>query len=112
MLFDERILRSADNLVYRFGKMKCNDWIEGGNYQYRGWRPWESKTGAMFSQHKFGRALDLIPLEATVEKVRTTILLSPHDLEFMHITCIEMNVNWIHIDCRNHDKKLNGILKI
>lgn len=109
-LFDNRILITADWLRTTYGKMLANTWYWEGRHQYRGWRPWSCPIGAEWSQHKFGRALDLIPLETTAEKIRQDIIKSPWDFIFQHITCIENEISWLHMDCRNWDKSENGLL--
>jgi len=101
-LFDSRMLFTADALRDRYGKMVANDWFWGGSNQYRGWRPWDCDVGAELSQHKFGRALDLIPVETTAEEIRRDIE-KGNDLLFKYITCIEGKVFWLHFDCRDHD---------
>ncbi len=103
-LLDDRILRAAYLLRERYGKLVCNDWHwrphTWGN-QYRGWRPSDCSVGAVMSQHKWGRALDLIPLECTVEEIRADLIAMSNAVPFSYITSIEMNVGWLHIDCRN-----------
>jgi len=101
-LFDSRMLFTADAIRERYGKMIANDWFWGGSNQYRGWRPWDCGIGAELSQHKFGCALDLIPVETTAEEIRKDIR-KGDDLLFKYITCIEENVSWLHFDCRNYD---------
>lgn len=109
-LFDDRILLTADYLRRRYGALECNTWLWHGNYVYRGFRPWNCKTGSTNSQHKLGRALDLIPLKVTVDEIREEIIADPYREEFKFITAIESNVSWLHIDCRNYDKARNGLL--
>ena len=111
-MFDDRLLKTLHNLRHRYGKMVMNTWYWGGVYKERGWRPWNTLTGAQFSQHKFGRAGDPIPVEISAEDIRQDILKDPFHPDFEHITCLEMNISWLHIDVRNHDKKKNGILLI
>jgi len=100
-LFDSRMLFTADAIRERYGKMIANDWFWGGSNQYRGWRPWDCEVGAELSQHKFGSALDLIPVETTAEEIREDIK-KGNGLLFKYITCIEENVSWLHFDCRNY----------
>lgn len=109
-IFDHRILITADRLRKRYGKLLANTWPWGGHNQYRGYRPQGCSVGSVFSQHRFGRALDLEPVEVTVEEIRQDILREPESEEFEHITAIELNVPWLHIDCRSHLKAVNGIL--
>ncbi len=112
-VFDDRILRAADILRDVFGPMVVNDWHRQGNNKYRGWRPPACRIGANLSQHRFGRALDLIPLRITAEVVRQTILETPDmvrdDAGNYLITAMERDVSWLHIDCRSHDVERYGI---
>lgn len=108
-IFDERLLRTMDMLRERYGPMVGNDWKWGGANNFRGWRPTRSFVGAVFSQHKYGRAMDLKPLNATAEQIRQDILATPTHPDFEHITCIEMNVTWLHISTQNWNKKSAGI---
>jgi len=89
-----------------------NTWYWNGRHQYRGFRDFNSSIGAKLSQHKFGRANDLIFTEENVENVRKDILADPFHPDFVHITCIEADVSWLHFDVRNHDKEREGILII
>lgn len=98
-LFDPRILKAADRIRERYGKMVANTWWWGGQHQYRGWRPPGCNVGARYSQHRFGRALDLIPTVVSVEEIRRDIKAGEN---FGFITCIEDDVSWLHIDCRNY----------
>jgi len=99
-LFDPRILKAADRIRERYGRMTCNDWFWGGKNHYRGWRPPGCNVGAKYSQHRFGRALDLIPSEVTAEDIRRDIKAGE---DFGNsVTCVEDDVSWLHIDCRNY----------
>ena len=111
-LFDDRLLRTADRLSIIYGGMTANTWFTGGIHQYRVWRPFDCKVGADLSQHKWGRALDLIPINSTAEIIRQDILANPMSNEFRYITCIEKDISWLHIDVRNWDKINEGILII
>jgi len=111
-LFDERILWTADQLRKTYGKMSANTWYWDGYHQYRGYRPGDCKIGAFFSQHKYGRGIDLVSLECPVQDIRDDIKNNPYKEEFKHITCIEDfgGMSWVHFDCRNWDKKKHGLL--
>jgi len=98
-IFDPRILQVADLIRKRYGKMVCNTWHWGGVCHYRGWRSSECTVGTEYSQHRFGRAIDLIPVEVVVEEIRKDIKAGEN---FHWITCIEQNVSWLHVDCRNY----------
>lgn len=111
-LFDNRLLWTLDQLRKKHGKLIANTWYWGGHNQYRGWRPFDSLIGAKLSQHKFGRACDLIPIETTVDEVRNDIIKRKFDIDYQHITCVEEEVSWLHIDVRNWDKRNNNVLVV
>jgi hypothetical protein len=90
-LFDERILISADQLRERFGPLIVN--ING--YTQCGFRT----NGSLTSQHRFGKALDLHSKHHSYYNMRKYIL--EHKIEFPFITFLEIDINWLHIDCRN-----------
>lgn len=106
-VFDERILRAADRLRRRYGPLTCNDWHSGGSNHFRGWRPPGCRVGAVLSQHRFGRGLDLIPQRCAAEEIRDDLLGDPEivfgDLGQWLVTAMETGVSWLHIDCRSHD---------
>lgn len=109
LLFDDRILRTADMLRVRFGPLYCNTWKNAGNFNYRGFRPFNSTVGSTLSQHKFGRALDLVPVKVTAEEIRQDIIANPTREIYKHIRAIEEDVSWLHIDCRNYIHADEGI---
>lgn len=109
--FDEELLITIDNIrELNRSSIKINDWYWGGNYSLSGLRPYDSLIGAFGSFHKFGKAFDL--KFNSIEQIRQDILNNPFQEEFKYITCLEMDVSWLHIDCRNRDKVNLGILKI
>ena len=100
-LFDPRILDVGDRIRKRYGKMVANTWWwKGGKHQQRGFRAPGCKVGARWSQHRFGRAEDLVPTECAVEEIRLDIIRKGED--FHWITCVEEGVSWLHVDCRNY----------
>lgn len=98
-VFDPRLLKAHDLMRQRYGRMVANTWYWGGKHQYRGWRPPECIYGSRLSQHRFGRALDTVPLDVTVEEIRTDIIGGEN---FLYITEIELDVAWLHAGCRNY----------
>jgi len=107
--FDERLLKTMDNIRNRYGTMIGNDWKWGGQNHNRGWRATDCPIGALLSQHKLGNAQDLKPVHTTAEAIRQDIIRDPFCPDFAYITCIEMNVSWLHISVQNHNKKHLGI---
>ena len=104
-LFDPRALYTADKIRQRYGKMVANTWFWKGGHQYRGWRPGDCKVGAEYSQHRFGRAIDLVPVEVAAEEIRQDIKKGKTGSDgsiFQYITCVEDGVGWLHFDVRNY----------
>lgn len=103
--FDRDILYIADRLRDDYGPLIINDWVWGGNNHYRGFRPPNSDVGAARSQHKFGRAVDLIPKHVHPDKIREDIINHKHPY-MDKIKAIEMDISWLHIDVRNNKGQL------
>jgi|WetSurMetagenome_2_1015567.scaffolds.fasta_scaffold55565_2 hypothetical protein len=95
----------------RFGSVTINNWWIDGNRTLSGIRPFDSGTGASFSQHIFGNASDKIFTSATAEEVRADIIKNYKTFyQPLGLTCIEMNVSWVHGDCRNTG--LNNLMTV
>lgn len=105
-LFDDRLLKTLDELREKFGKTFINTWKWGGKREYSGWRPSDCEVGALFSQHKFGRACDCIFQDHRAQDVRAWIIDNKNERIFKYITGMEMEIPWLHIDVRNY----NGLL--
>lgn len=100
-LLDNRLLEMIDKLREKFGKMTINNWHWNGNREWSGLRTPDSKYYSKYSQHSYGRAVDMIPAEIGVNEIRTYIKANPD--EFPYIKGLEEDVTWLHIDCRNCD---------
>ena len=101
-LMDIRIVNVAQWLRDKTGKsITINSWGSGGQYKESGLRNFETSTGAKWSQHKFGRALDLKVQGMEAEEVRQLIRNNWAELREIGLTCIEKDTpTWVHIDCR------------
>lgn len=97
-LLDERLLVTIDALREVYGPMTINNWHIGGNRRQCGFRNDEG-TGAKYSQHRFGRAADLLPKNKKPAEIRADILKNPKKFGF--ITAMENVEGWLHIDVRN-----------
>ena len=116
-IFDERIKRAAQAIRELHGKMLCNTWWSPalvsayGHYESRGYRPHddddvrkkECPIYGNISQHRFGRALDMVPLETTAEEVRKHMRENPDHPAYVGITRVEntlkgKSISWLHID--------------
>ena len=104
-MFDDRLLRVADRYRENYGPI----FINGRGLVDCGLREMDSKTGAKYSAHKFGRALDLhiisienlnLPKEEKIERynrVRKEYIYA--DINY------EDNISWLHIDTYNRANK-------
>lgn len=97
-LLDQEALQALVALREFFGPLEVNNYVWGGARQYSGWRPGNSKVGAVLSQHKFGRAFDCHFKNVTSDEVRAYVL--AHQNSFPWIHSIEMEVSWFHFDTR------------
>ncbi len=100
---DPRIITLAQFLRERFRTpVVINNWFSGGNYRYSGYRDPLSEVGAMFSQHKFGRAIDIKVQGIEPENIREDIRLHWPDYREAGLTTIEEGTQtWVHLDCRH-----------
>jgi hypothetical protein len=85
----------------RYGSTTVNNWYQGGNFQFRGFRPPNCKVGGSMSQHRFGRAFDINCKNATPDEIREDII--KNQLTFMEkgLTRIEdgnFAPTWVHFD--------------
>ena len=105
MLFDERAILTQDALRKRYGPAVVNDWCWGGQLRYRGYRPPDCTVGALYSQHRFGRAFDnSFSDHAAGDVCREILDMTPKqrtELGFGHIRRIETGVSWFHYDLGN-----------
>lgn len=104
-LMDDRIIEGV-TLLRKYANVPfvINNWHKGLDKDERGLRLPNTRTGAKWSQHKFGRAIDLVPQGMTVRQLFA--ILKAHEDEFIEkklITTVE-NVDitkvWMHCDCR------------
>jgi hypothetical protein len=111
MFFDSRLLWTIDKIREKYGSVIINNWLWGGTFEQRGFRE-SNAIGAQNSQHKFGRAVDFHLKSMNCKEMRDLIKAKPNNEEFQYITAIEdfENMNWVHIDVRNWNKKENGLL--
>ena len=101
-LLDDRLLITLDDMRDAYGPIVVNDWYRGGVIQWRGLRTDNSPVGTIYSQHRFGRAADLIFLDTDAESVRRDILNNPN--LFPHIQSLELGTTWLHFDVRNCER--------
>lgn len=101
-LIDERIIEVAELLREMTGKpVIINNWHIGGQYHESGLRQMNTKTGARWSQHKYGRAIDCKVQGMKPEDVRNLIRVNWPAFKLAGLTTIEKDTpTWVHLDCR------------
>ncbi len=110
LAFDDRLLLTLDALRYEFGPIIINTWHSTAlRFKYGKRSQLGLRTATFYrdistfensaSQHKYGRAADMLFVEATVDRVRDTILNEPDRFPMIH--GVEMDVPWLHVDCGN-----------
>jgi hypothetical protein len=104
-LFPENFLICLDRLRDALGSsIIINNWKDGGQYSYSGYRPKTCSIGAPMSCHKRGHAFDLKVDGMKVVDVYNYII--THQAMFPEITRIEdinSTPSWLHIDCKPRD---------
>ena len=81
----------------------CNTWYQNGNRKYCGLRPQDCRVGVRESQHKLGKAGDLICAQYSAYQMRQMILDNQHLLPYP--IRMERDVSWLHIDTKDMDYK-------
>jgi hypothetical protein len=109
---DPRLIDLAQGIRDFLGvPVTINNWMTGGRRQYSGYRPPRSSVGAYYSQHKFGRALDIkVKLSAldlhSYEGLRDIIRNNYKHFKTLGVTTIEKNTKtWLHLDMRQTNEK-------
>lgn len=114
LLFDDRILRIADQIREEYGACTVN----ANGLENCGLRSM-SAGGAAFSQHKFGRALDLhiVAIELDAGKIKDSAKRKEYKImrynevrqelakKFPELN-MENNISWLHIDVGNRVNQL------
>lgn len=110
-LFDDRVLKMADMIREKYGPCTVN----ASGLTDCGLRDPQSKTGAKYSMHKIGRALDLhirsIELQFAGNKKGKTDAYNRVREQLMadkrfDVLSFENDISWLHIDCGNRIKRL------
>ena len=100
ILIDPRIAWTLDAIRNKFGKaITVNNWHTGGPFSQRGFRNHDD-VGAVYSQHRYGNAVDFDIEGMTAEQFRDDLKKNPNDPAYQYITACELGTNWIHIDVR------------
>lgn len=104
-LLDSRLLVTLDALRDHFGPISVNDYRWGGSRTESGLRLPETATGAVYSQHQYGRAADLHLEDVTPQEAYEAILAHPEKWPMLTtVEDIRYTPSWIHVDCRNNER--------
>jgi hypothetical protein len=80
-----------------------NNYHVGGPYKERGFRLPNTRTGASYSQHRFGRAIDLSSEKYTPLEIIEAMRANYRKFAEIGICTIEnpeFTKTWVHLDCR------------
>lgn len=109
-LFDPNLLKLADKIREKYGACTVN----GNGLIDCGLRDFNSDTGAKYSAHKIGKALDIhiaeierqnLSVETKVKAYNNVRLVLLSDLNFSALS-FEQNVSWLHIDTMNRVQRI------
>jgi len=105
---DSRMIVFAQALRDRLGSgLIINNWHIHGPYKLSGVRPFDTTVGARWSQHKFGRAIDLkgvsLSTEEIYEEVRKNWVSIYRDTGVTRMEHIDHTPTWVHVDCAYTD---------
>ena len=101
------IINIAQVLRNEFGSITINNKYWGGRFNWSGYRTRTSGVGAKFSQHKFGRALDLKFKDATPIEVQNYIIENEemfYKLGLRRLEDANITKTWLHIDTMSANK--------
>lgn len=106
-LLDPRLIGLAQELRTFLGvPITINNWGTGGRRKNSGYRTPRASVGAYYSQHKFGRAIDiqikLADLDMnSYEDLREVIRINFAHFNKFGLTTIEKSTpTWLHVDMR------------
>lgn len=103
-ILDNKLLITIDIVREIIGHpLICNTWFQDGSRENCGYRAKNSSVGAYFSQHKEGKAVDLICSKMSAEEMRQKIIANQDKLPYP--IRMEDDVTWLHIDVKDIDYK-------
>lgn len=113
---DDRILRAIDILRDELGPITINNWFWGGNRNNSGLRDSSSPYYSKWSQHSWGRAVDMIfkNMDATTARSRIKKLIRQGKMKKagLSFTFEEKmrgkEISWVHMDARSAPEGYNG----
>jgi hypothetical protein len=112
-LFDANALKLIDWLRERYGPATVNNWHLGGKRTQSGLRTFIfykvfARFLKSFSQHKYGRAFDIIFKNISAEGVRQDLAKNWKKEGLGFSITVENGVSWLHIDTRPQPRYFNS----
>lgn len=109
---DRKVINITQFLRERFGVTTVNNWMDGGQYNYSGFREPECTVGAKLSSHRFGRAADTKFRDKSELEVYQDIVTNFDLYKKYGLTTVE-NIKmttknkegWVHFDTRWTNKE-------
>lgn len=94
------LMISLQQLRNRFGRIVClNETRQQSSIRTSAFYSSLQAYADSDSMHKYGKALDLLPLDTTVAEIHAYLKAHPDEFPFIHF--VEDVSGWLHIDVRN-----------
>lgn len=106
-IVDMRIINAAQKFIDTFGTTIINNWMDKGNLEFCGYRPYDYTDGAKYSLHRSARALDLHPQKISVAEVFAAFYKNQKLFYDWGVRIVEdqsMTPGWIHIAVADTDR--------
>lgn len=105
MFIDQKVVGIVAELKSDFNgaTVTVNNWAWNGTRKYSGYRPIKCTVGGDDSQHRHGRAVDIIIAGVPADKVRAHILNNKEKYMGLGLTTLEdgkFAPSWCHLDTR------------
>lgn len=108
------LLAVLDLLREKVGRpVVVNNWHTGGSFKESGYRVPHTRTGARYSQHKFGAAADVKVAGMSPRDVLAVILSNEAEFVAAGLTTYEnpdFTATWLHLDCRWREPMINLVM--
>lgn len=99
--FDEKLLITIDVVREIIGlPLICNTWFQDGNRKNCGYRTKTCSVGVENSQHKLGKAVDLICHKMSAEDIRKKIEENKDKLPYQIRIEVGEKISWLHLDTK------------
>lgn len=103
---DGRLIEDLEIIREHLNKpVTVNDWYNGGRYTDSGLRGVTSKIGSPFSQHRFGRAVDIKVKGMLSLEVKKEIMKIEHRLHTTRMEHHDNSPTWVHLDLKPTGKE-------